>query len=282
MEITLKGKVALVTGGGAGIGKAIVEAYGNLGAKIAVAEIDAGKVEALNAGFAKAGVDGIAIQAAVQKTEDVQGWIAGVERKFGRLDVLVNNVGHHLYSFKPLDVMEEADMDALYNINLRQLFIVTKHAIPLMKRGKAGGSVINVSSIEGFRGSTYNIVYTAFKHGVTGFTRGLALELAHEQIRVNTIAPETTETEQVAMAAFMKPQYRDQPELAARSIPLGRFGYPSDHAGAAVYLATDLSLWVTGTPIHVDGGGLAAGGMQRLPDGGWTVTPIVTDTAMGG
>ena len=173
-------------------------------------------------------------------------------------------------------------MDALYNINLRQLFIVTKHAIPLMKRGKAGGSVINVSSIEGFRGSTYNIAYTAFKHGVTGFTRGLALELAHEQIRVNTIAPETTETEQVAMAAFMKPQYRDQPELAARSIPLGRFGHPSDHAGAAVYLATALSLWVTGTTIHVDGGGLAAGGMQRLPDGGWTVTPIVTDTAMGG
>jgi len=282
MEITLKGKVALVTGGGAGIGKAIVDAYGDLGAKIAVAEIDAGKVEALNAGFAKAGIDGIAIQADVQKTEDVKRVIAEVDRKFGRLDVLVNNVGHHLYSFKPLDVMEEADMDALYNINLRQLFIVTKHAIPLMKRAKAGGSIINVSSIEGFRGSTYNIAYTAFKHGVTGFTRGLALELAHEQIRVNTIAPETTETEQVAMAAFMKPQYRDQPEIAARSIPLGRFGYPSDHAGAAVYLATDLSLWVTGTTIHVDGGGLAAGGMQRLPDGGWTVTPIVTDTAMGG
>jgi len=282
MNITLKGKVALVTGGGAGIGKAIVEAFGGLGARIAVAEIDAGKVAALNTGFAAAGVDGIAIQADVQKTEDVKRVIAEVDAKFGRLDVLVNNVGHHLYSFKPLEVMEEADMDALYNINLRQLFIVTKHAIPLMKRGKAGGSIINVSSIEGFRGSTYNIAYTAFKHGVTGFTRGLALELSDAQIRVNTIAPETTETEQVAMAAFMKPQYRDKPEIAARSIPLGRFGHPSDHAGAAIYLATDLSLWVTGTTIHVDGGGLAAGGMQRLPDGGWTVTPIVTDTAMGG
>ena len=177
MDITLKGKVALVTGGGAGIGKAIVEAFGGLGAGIAVAEIDAGKVEALNAGFAGAGVDGIAIQADVQKTKDVRRVIAEVDKKFGRLDVLVNNVGHHLYSFKPLDVMEEADMDALYNINLRQLFVVTKHAIPLMKRGKAGGSIINVSSIEGFRGSTYNIAYTAFKHGVTGFTRGLALEL---------------------------------------------------------------------------------------------------------
>jgi 3-oxoacyl-[acyl-carrier protein] reductase len=279
MEITLKGKIALVTGGGAGIGKAIVEAFGELGAKIAVAEIDAGKVEATRAALSAAGVDALVVQADVQKTEDVKRVIAEVDAKFGRLDVLVNNVGHHLYSFKPLDVMEEADMDALYNINLRQLFIVTKYAIPLMKRGKAGGSIINVSSIEGFRGSTYNIAYTAFKHGVTGFTRGLALELSDAQIRVNTIAPETTETEQVAFTAFMKPQFKD---IAARSIPLGRFGHPSDHAGAAIYLATDLSQWVTGTTIHVDGGGLAAGGMQRLPDGGWTVTPIVTDSAMGG
>jgi len=173
MDITLKGKVALVTGGGAGIGKAIVEAFGQLGAKVAVAEIDAGKVEATRTALSAAGVDALVVQADVQKTEDVKRVIAEVDAKFGRLDVLVNNVGHHLYSFKPLDVMEEADMDALYNINLRQLFVVTKHAIPLMKRGKAGGSIINVSSIEGFRGSTYNIAYTAFKHGVTGFTRGL-------------------------------------------------------------------------------------------------------------
>jgi 3-oxoacyl-[acyl-carrier protein] reductase len=282
MEITLKGKVALVTGGGAGIGKAIVEAFGGLGAKIAVAEIDAGKVEATRAALKNAGIDGLVIQADVQKTEDVKRVIAEIDAKFGRLDVLVNNVGHHLYSFTPLETMEEAAMDALYNINLRQLFIVTKHAIPLMKRGKAGGSIINISSIEGFRGSSYNIAYTAFKHGVTGFTRGLAIELSHENIRVNTIAPETTDTEQVALSAFIRPQYKDTPEVAARSIPLGRFGYPSDHAGAAIYLATDLSVWVTGTTIHVDGGGLAAGGMQRTPDGGWTVSPIVTDSAMGG
>src|ERR1700761_3431022 len=156
MEITLKGKVALVTGGGAGIGKAIVEAYGALGARIVVAEIDAGKVEALNAGFKTAGIDGIVIQADVQKTEDVKRVIAEIDAKFGRLDVLVNNVGHHLFSFKTLEAMEEAEMDALYNINLRQLFIVTKYALPLMKRGQAGGSIINISSIEGFRGSSYN------------------------------------------------------------------------------------------------------------------------------
>ena len=279
MDITLKGKVALVTGGGAGIGKAITEAFGALGAKIAVAEIDEKKIEPTRAALAAAGVDALVIQADVQKTEDVKRVISEIDSKFGRLDVLVNNVGHHLFSFKTLETMEEAEMDALYNINLRQLFIVTKYALPLMKRGKAGGSIINISSIEGFRGSSYNIAYTAFKHGVTGFTRALAIEQSHEQIRVNTIAPETTDSEQVPFSGFIKPQYKD---IAARSIPLGRFGQPSDSAGAAVYLATDLSLWVTGTTIHVDGGGLAAGGMQRTPDGGWTVSPIVTDSAMGG
>jgi NAD(P)-dependent dehydrogenase (short-subunit alcohol dehydrogenase family) len=278
MDITLKGKVALVTGGGAGIGRAIVEAYGALGAMIAVAEIDEKKIEPLRALLAAIGVEGIVIQADVQKTEDVKRVIAEIDGKFGRLDVLVNNVGHHLFSFKTLEAMDEAEMDALYNINLRQLFIVTKYALPLMKRGKAGGSIINISSIEGFRGSSYNIAYTAFKHGVTGFTRALAIEQSHEQIRVNTIAPETTDSEQVPFSGFIKPQFKD---IAARSIPLGRFGHPNDSAGAAVYLATDLSLWVTGTTIHVDGGGLAAGGMQRLPDGGWTVSPIVTDSAMG-
>lgn len=278
MNITLDGKVALVTGGGAGIGKAITESFGALGAKIAVAEIDAKKIDATRAALAGAGIDAIVIQADVQKTEDVKAVIAEIDRKFGRLDVLVNNVGHHLFSFKTLEAMEEAEIDALYNVNLRQLFIVTKAALPLMKRGGRGGSIINISSIEGFRGNTYNIAYTAFKHGVTGFTKGLALELSGDNIRVNTIAPETTDSEQVPLAGFIKPQFQD---IAARSIPLGRFGHPSDSAGAAVYLATDLSLWVTGTTIHVDGGGLAAGGMQRTPDGSWTVSPIVTDSAMG-
>lgn len=276
MKITLEGKVALVTGGGAGIGRAIVDAFGSLGAKVAVAEIDPKKVEELRAALPKAGIDSLIVQADVQKKDDVARVIQEVDSTFGRLDVLVNNVGHHLWCIKSLEAMEEEEWDALYNINLRQLFVMTKAAIPLIRRSGQGGSIINVSSIEGFRGNPYNIAYTAFKHGVNGFTQGLALELCGDNIRVNTIAPETTDSEQVPLGLMIDPKYK---EIAGRSLPLGRFGRPSDSAGAAVYLATDLSVWVTGSTVHVDGGGLAASGFQRTPKGDWTIGPIVTDSA---
>jgi 3-oxoacyl-[acyl-carrier protein] reductase len=275
MNITLEGKVALITGGGAGIGRAIVDAFASLGAKIAVAEVDPGKCEKLKMDF---GDSALVVQADVQKTADCESVIEQIGARFGRLDVLVNNVGHHLGKFGPLETMPEADIDALYNINLRHLFIMTKAAIPLLRKSGQGGSIINVSSIEGFRACTYNVAYTTFKHAVTGFTRAMALELSADQIRVNTIAPETSETEQVPVSLMTKPQYKD---TAARPIPLGRYGRPEDHAGAAVYLATDLSTWVTGTTIHVDGGGLAAGGFQRLPNGQFTITPVVVDSSIG-
>lgn len=275
MKITLEGKVALITGGGAGIGRGIVDAFASLGARIAVAEIDAGKVGKLRADL---GQDALIVQADVQKTADCRSVVDQIAARFGRLDVLVNNVGHHLGIYGPIEQMEESQIDALYNINLRHLFIMTKAATPLMRKSGQGGSIINVSSIEGFRGCTYNVAYTAFKHAVTGFTKGMALELSADQIRVNTIAPETTDSEQVPLSVLVKPQYKD---IAARPIPLGRYGVPSDHAGAAVFLATDLSAWVTGTTVHVDGGGLAAGGFQRMPNGGFTVAPVVTDSAVG-
>ncbi len=278
MEITLSGKVALVTGAGAGIGRAIAEALGALGAKVAVMEIDATKIEPTRAALSDAGIDALVLRADVTKAAEVNKAMAEIAGRFGRLDVLVNNVGHHLGSFKTLETLEEAEIDALYDINLKHLFIVTKAAIPLMRKSGPGGSIINISSIEGFRGSPYNIAYTAFKHGVTGFTRGLAIELANDGIRVNTIAPETTDSEQVSLAMFIKPGFE---AAAKRTIPLGRFGVPNDSAGAAVYLATDLSAWVTGTTLHVDGGGLAAAGLQRTPSGTWTVAPVVTDSAMG-
>jgi len=274
MDISLKGKVALVTGGGAGIGRAIVDAFHELGAQVVVAEIDDKKIEALKSFLGK---DGLAVKCDVQKTDQVAAVMKAIDDKYGHLDILVNNVGHHLFTYKPLEQLSEEEIDAQYNINLRHLFIVTKAATPLMRRTGKGGSIINISSIEGFRGCTYNVAYTACKHAVTGFTRAMALELSADQIRVNLIAPETTDTEQVPVGLMVKPQYKD---VAARSLPLGRYGKPSDHAGAAVYLATDLSAWVTGTTMLVDGGGLAASGFQRTPDGSFTICPIVTDSAM--
>jgi NAD(P)-dependent dehydrogenase (short-subunit alcohol dehydrogenase family) len=269
IEITLKGKVALVTGGGAGIGRAIVKEYAGLGAAIAVAEIDPAKCEALRRAMPEA----LVVEADVQRADHVSALRDAIEQRFGRLDVLVNNVGHFLGIRKPLEVQTEDEWDAIYNINLRHMFLVCRAMIPLMKRGDKGGSIINLSSIEGFRGCPYNVVYTTMKHAVTGLTRGLAIELSGDGIRVNCIAPETTDTEQVPLERAFTPEMR---RIADGTIPLGRLGRVEDHAGAAVFLATDLSQWVSGSCLIIDGGGLVGNVFQRTPEGRWTNMPIVT------
>ena len=148
-----------------------------------------------------------------------------------------------------------------------------------MRRSGNGGSIINLSSIEGFRGYPLNVVYGTFKHAVTGFTRGLALELALDRIRVNLIAPETTDTEQVPIGQFIKPENRAK---ADRTLPLNRFGRPEDSAGAAVFLASELSGWVTGQSLIVDGGGLVGNIWQRVPpDNRWTNLPFITGACNG-
>jgi NAD(P)-dependent dehydrogenase (short-subunit alcohol dehydrogenase family) len=270
MKITLEGKTALVTGGGAGIGRAILDAFSELGAQLAVAEINPEKCATLSAAFP----DALIVQCDVQNKDNVEEVRKQIAERFGKLDILVNNVGHHLGVFKPVTELTDEDWDAQQSINLRQMFLVTRAMVPLMRKTGLGGSIINISSIEGYRGCPYNVAYTTAKHAITGFTSSLAVELGADQIRVNVIAPETTESEQVPLSMVLKPEYK---EAANRTLVLGRFGRPSDHAGAAVYLATELSSWVTGTTIHVDGGSLAQGIFQRTPDGSWTVMPLVTD-----
>jgi 3-oxoacyl-[acyl-carrier protein] reductase len=272
MEITLKGKAALVTGGGAGIGHAIVDAFAALGAQLIIAEIDPAKCNALG----RSHPESLVVRCDVRNTAEVNSLHDQIAERFGKLDVLVNNVGHHLGSFKPLVDLTEDDWDAQHAINLRHMFLVTRAMIPLMRKAGPGGSIINLSSIEGFRGCPYNVAYTTFKHAVTGFTRSLAIELSSDKIRVNLIAPETTDSEQVPLDRMLKPEYR---KAAERILALGRYGRPEDHAGAAVYLATELSAWVTGTTMLVDGGSLAQGIFQRGPDNNWTVVPIVTAVA---
>ncbi len=269
MEITLKGKTALVCGGGAGIGRAIVTAYAELGAELVIAEIDAGKCEALRAAYPKA----LVVQTDVRSAGDVESLFQQIERQAGKLDVLCNVVGSHLWTFKELTAMSEEEWDAMHAITLRHMFLVARKAIPLMKQA-GGGSIINFSSVEAFRGCPYNVAYTTFKHAVRGFTEALAMELSNYNIRVNQIAPETTDSEQVPVAQMYKPQYQGEP--IGRTIPLGRLGRPEDHAGAAVYLATDMSAWVTGTSMLVDGGTLPQGPFHRLPNGSWSNAPLVT------
>jgi len=279
MNITLQNKIALISGAGAGIGKAIAEAFGSLGARVVVAEIDADKCAVLRAQFARDGIESLVVQTDVCKVDQVEGLRRAVEEKFGRLDILVNNVGHHLRIWNQLVDSTEEQWQALYDINLRHMFVVSRAMIPLMRRSGKGGSIINLSSIEGFRGYPGNIVYCAFKHAVTGFTRGLALELAADNIRVNLIGPETTDTEQVPIDQFIKPENRAKAEF---TLPLKRFGRPQDSAWAAVYLASDLAGWVTGQSLIIDGGGLIGNIWQRVPpNNAWTNLPYITGACNG-
>ncbi|MCG3168989.1 MAG: 2-dehydro-3-deoxy-D-gluconate 5-dehydrogenase [Pseudomonadales bacterium] len=278
-SIDMRGRSALITGAGAGIGRGIAEAFGALGARIVGAEIDPARAGATQAALREAGVEAEIHVCDVRDGTAVRALIAALDARGEGIDTLVNNVGDSIGEFMhPFDRAPEELWDALYAINLRHVFTVSQAALPLLRRRAPGATIVNVSSIEAFRAIPMCPVYSAFKHALTGFTKSLALVLGPEGIRVNTIAPETTETEQVKPSQYVKPELQ---EHVARWTPLGRFGEPRDMAGCAVFLASELSAWVTGTTVNADGGALAAGGFYRTPSGHWTNTPIVIGDGFG-
>lgn len=267
--IDFAGKIVLVTGGGVGIGRATCEAFARAGATVVTIEKDAARAAAVRAAL---GDGHVVVEGDVTVQVDVDSLASTIAGRFGGLDVLVNNVGDFLMIVKRFEDHTDEDIERLYATNLRQVFSVTRAMIPLIRRRGPGGSIISVSSIEGFRGIPFNSVYSAFKTGITGFTRSLALDLAPEGIRVNLIAPETTDTPQVPISQFVKPEYRDS---IRQWIPLGRFGTPQDMAGGILFLASPLAAWMTGAALNVDGGALAAAGWYRTAEGKWTNVPVI-------
>ena len=187
------------------------------------------------------------------------------------MDVLVNNVGHYLFHAHDFLDSTEEEWDALYRVNLLHVFLCCRYVVPGMVSRGRGGSVINVSTVEAFRAVPQHAVYSAFKGGVTQFTKTLAMELGNAGIRVNAIAPDLTETLQVRYSRWVPEEQR---HLIPTWVPVGRFGEPGDIAGVALFLASDLSAFVTGTTVHADGGSLAAGGWFRTSRGGWTNRPL--------
>jgi len=272
-DLNFSGKVVLVTGGGAGIGRAIVEAFGARGAAVVVAERDRQRCDEIAAALESRGVEALVSPTDVCDRAAVEALLAEVEQRVGGLDVLVNNVGDFLGVVKPFEAYGDDELEALYAVNLKSTFVVTRAAIPLLRSRGAGGSIINLSSIEAFRGIPNCTPYCAFKHAITGFTRSLALELGPHGIRVNAIAPETTETAQVRPSELIAEEHRAH---VRRWIPLGRFGMPSDAAGCALFLASEFSAWMTGATLNLDGGALAAGGWYRDPNELWTNVPVIT------
>lgn len=267
-----KGKIVLVTGGGVGIGRGIADAFAAAGATLIIAEIDAERAAHVAAAHPAAHV----VTCDVLDRATPRLLAEKVELVSGKLDILVNNVGHFVHAL-PFDMLGGDQIDEILDVNLGQLLRMTSTLLPLLRKAAPGASIINVTSIEAYRGIPYCSVYAAAKAGIAGFTKSLALELAPEGIRVNDIAPETTDTPQVALDVMIPPENRENMD---KWIPLGRFGTPADCAGAALYLASPLAGWVTGTAIHVDGGALAAAGWTRTPTGEWTVVPMVSGNGL--
>lgn len=270
--LDFSGKTVLVTGGGVGIGRAIAEAFAGAGAQVVIAEIDPANAEAAEQAMPTARV----IRCDVRQRGVAAMLAERIAAESGKLDVLVNNVGHFVHA-RPFAMLTDEEAEEILDTNLGQLLRMTRAMIPLLRKGGAGSSIINVTSIEAHRGIPYCSVYAAAKWAVTGFTKSLALELGPEGIRVNDIAPETTDTPQLALDYMIPPANRAHEE---RWIPLGRFGQPADCAGAALYLASPLASWVTGTTLHVDGGALAASGWYRTPQGEWTNVPLISGNGL--
>ncbi|QTH19724.1 SDR family oxidoreductase [Rhizorhabdus wittichii] len=268
------GKAVLVTGGGAGIGRATAEAFKAAGARVATIEIDPVRAEEARAAL---GDDALVVVGDVTDAAAVADLAAQVDAAFGGLDVLVNNVGDFLMLAKPFDQLSDAEIARLYATNLGQVFGVTRAMIPLLRRKGAGGSIVSVSSIEGFRGIPNCAVYAACKAGLTGFTQSLALELGPGGIRVNLIAPETTDTPQVPVSLMIPEEHRRHIQ---NWIPLGRFGTPQDMASGILFLASPHAAWITGTALHIDGGALAAAGWYRDPRGTWTNLPVLSGNGL--
>lgn len=265
----LDGRVAVVTGGGAGIGGAVSRLLAAHGAAVEIAEIDAARGAECVREIEARGGRACAHSLDVRDESAVRAFAAAVRARHGRVDVLVNNVGDYLRAV-PFARSDPAHWDALYRVNLHHVFLVTHAFLPAMLERRSG-SIVNVSSVEGLRGYPADPVYGAFKAAVVHFTRCLALELGRRGIRVNGIAPDLTQTSQVDYRALEAPGEEAMWESWA---PIGRLGQPEDQAEAVLFLASDASRFVTGHTLPTDGGTLAGGGWFWSPEmRRWTNRP---------
>lgn len=238
----LNGKIAIVTGAGQGIGKAIAGKFASEGATVVVTDLEEANARETAAALPKA----IAIRADVTDRLGVQAMTGVVRQRFGRIDILVNNAGWDKAS--PFADSEPADWDRAIAVNLYGVLHTCKAVVPIMAE-QGSGAVVNLGSDAGRVGSSGEAVYSAAKGGVIAFTKSLAREMARHQVRVNCVCPGPTDT--ALFASFAGPKLR---EALTKAIPFRRLGQPADVANAVVFLASDEASFVTGQTLSVSGG----------------------------
>ncbi len=251
MNLDLTGKVALVTGGSRGLGKAIAMAMAEKGAHMVICGRKQDNLDQAVEDLGQKGVDVAAFRANVGRSDEVSALFQSVEERFGKLDILVNNVGMNILT-PSLTMVDEGLWDKIITTNLKGTFLVSAKAVPLMR--KAGrGKIINISSIAAKKAAMGMGIYCVAKAGVEMLTRVLAVELAQDHINVNAVAPCVVRTQ------FSQPFWSNESLLKeiTTTIPMGRIAEPDDVIGTVLFLASDLSDFVTGEIITVDGGSMA-------------------------
>jgi NAD(P)-dependent dehydrogenase (short-subunit alcohol dehydrogenase family) len=258
----LKDQIAIVTGGGQGIGRGIALMFAREGARVTIAQRTAERLEQTKQEIEALGGEVLALPTDVSQAEEVQRMVAATQAHFGGLDVLVNNAG--IGGWGPVEEVDLADYQRVMDTNLKGMFLGCHFAVPLMKE-RGQGSIINISSVHGVDGAPLRTVYAATKGGIISCTRALAAELAPFYIRVNTISPGAIEVgspidrllsriKEEFHEEFLQ-RFGDQLEQGSRYYqPLEIVGKPEDIAYCAVYLASDEARFVTGQNIVVDGG----------------------------
>ena len=252
--LRLSGKVAFITGGGTGIGRACALAFAREGARVAVVgrrkePLDAVVAE-IAAGAAGTGKS-LGISCDVTQRGSVEDALARAEKHFGRLDTIVNNAGAVVVA--TVEHTSDADWERVLAANLTGTFFVSRAALAPLRRA-GGGSIINIGSVLGLVARKDRAAYCAAKAGVSGLTRAMALDHAHEKIRVNCICPTLVETELGMQSLQQMPNAVAEIQKRIAEIPIGRLGKPEDVAMMAVYLASEDASWVTGALFPLDGG----------------------------
>lgn len=274
MDGLLEGRVAVITGGAGSIGSATAQLFAEHGATVVIADIDEDRADSVAAAIRESGHEASSVVADVRHRRGVEALVQHTLGRHGTVDVLVNNAGHWVRQSRGLLDEDDEVWEDLYRVNLWHVIAVTQAFLPTMI-DNGSGSIINVSSVEGIRGYPPGPVYAAFKAGVIHFTKSLAVQVGNAGVRVNGVAPDVTDARQVPYDRLVP---EDQRHLWPLWVPVGRMGVGDDQAKVMLFLASDLSAFVTGHTIPTDGGTGSGGGWfrseRRAGGTGWTNRPI--------
>jgi NAD(P)-dependent dehydrogenase (short-subunit alcohol dehydrogenase family) len=252
-QFSLKDKVAIVTGGGRGIGKAIAFGFARAGAKVVITSRKSNDLEATAKEIQSFGGEVLVLPAHLGKIPEIQKTVDAVMGKYGRIDILVNNAGASPAMGSVLD-SDERLWDTVMNLNMKGLYFLSQSCARVMKE-QGGGKIINVASIDGFKPEPFVSVYSISKAGVRMITKAFAAELASSNIQVNTIAPGAIKTKMMDSHFIHLPPEEAQKamDMVDKAMPMSRIGTPDEIVGAAIYLASGASSYTTGTEIIIDG-----------------------------